>query len=173
LADQFVEVLFAPGYDEQAIEALARKTSIRVLNDIERRALTDVEPDYRRVLGGLLVQGADWEIATRDGMEPVCGQVSDDQWDDLVFAWRVVKHVTSNAIVLARGRQTIGIGAGQMSRVDAVRIALEKARGIGHEPEGAVFASTRSSRLPTARSSPWTRACRRSFSRAGRSGTPR
>ena len=141
LGDQFVEVLFAPGYDEQAMEALARKASIRILNDIERRALTDVEPDYRRVVGGLLVQDADWEIATRDGMEVVSGQVSDEQWDDLLFAWRVVKHVTSNAIVLAWGRQTIGIGAGQMSRVDAVRIALDKARELGHSLEGAVLAS--------------------------------
>ena len=141
LGDQFVEVLFAPGYDEQAMEALARKASIRILNDIERRALTDVEPDYRRVVGGLLVQDADWEIATRDGMEVVSGQVSDEQWDDLLFAWRVVKHVTSNAIVLACGRQTIGIGAGQMSRVDAVRIALDKARELGHSLEGAVLAS--------------------------------
>jgi phosphoribosylaminoimidazolecarboxamide formyltransferase/IMP cyclohydrolase len=141
LADQFVEVLFAPGYDEQAMEALARKTSIRVLNDTERRALTDVEPDYRRVLGGLLVQDRDWEIADVGGIEVVCGEVSDEQWDDLLFAWRVVKHVTSNAIVIARGRQTIGIGAGQMSRVDAVRIALEKARELGHSLEGAVLAS--------------------------------
>ena len=141
LADQFIEVLFAPGYDEQAMEALARKTSTRVLNDIERRALTDVEPDYRRVLGGLLVQDGDWEIAGRDGMELVCGRLAEEQWDDLLFAWRVVKHVTSNAIVVARGRQTIGIGAGQMSRVDAVRIALEKAREIGHSLEGAVLAS--------------------------------
>ncbi len=141
LADQFVEVLFAPGYDEQAMEALARKTSVRVLNDTERRELTDPELDYRRVLGGLLVQDRDWEIAERGGMEVVCGEVSDEQWDDLLFAWRIVKHVTSNAIVLACGRQTIGIGAGQMSRVDAVRIALEKARELGHSLAGAVLAS--------------------------------
>jgi phosphoribosylaminoimidazolecarboxamide formyltransferase/IMP cyclohydrolase len=141
LADQFVEVLFAPGYDEQAMVALARKTSVRVLNDTERRALTDPEPDYRRVLGGLLVQDRDWEIAEPSRMEIVCGEVSDEQWDDLLFAWRVVKHVTSNAIVLACGRKTIGIGAGQMSRVDAVRIALEKARELEHSLEGAVLAS--------------------------------
>jgi len=141
LADQFVEVLLAPGYDEQAMEALARKTSVRVLDDTERRVLTDPEPDYRRVLGGLLVQDRDWEIAEPSRMEIVCGEVSDEQWDDLLFAWRVVKHVTSNAIVLARGRQTIGIGAGQMSRVDAVRIALEKARELGHSLNGAVLAS--------------------------------
>jgi phosphoribosylaminoimidazolecarboxamide formyltransferase/IMP cyclohydrolase len=141
LADQFVEVLFAPGYDEQTMEALARKTSVRVLNDTERRELTDPEPDYRRVLGGLLVQDRDWGIAEKGGMEVVCGEVSDEQWDDLLFAWRVVKHVTSNAIVIACGKQTIGIGAGQMSRVDAVRIALEKARELGHSLEGAVLAS--------------------------------
>jgi phosphoribosylaminoimidazolecarboxamide formyltransferase/IMP cyclohydrolase len=141
LAGQFVEVLFAPGFDEQAMEALARKTSTRVLNDTERRALVETEPDYRRVLGGLLVQNRDWEIAGRDGMEVVCGEVTEEQWADVVFAWRVVKHVTSNAIVLARGGRTIGIGAGQMSRVDAVRIAVEKAREHGHELDGAVLAS--------------------------------
>ena len=63
-----------------------------------------------------------------------------DAWGDLLFAWRVCKHVSSNAIVLASGLQTIGIGAGQMSRVDAVRIAVEKARELGHDPRGAVLA---------------------------------
>ena len=71
----------------------------------------------------------------------MCGEVSPEQWDDLLFAWRVVKHVTSNAIVLARGGQTIGIGAGQTSRVDAVRLAIEKARERGHSIDGAVLAS--------------------------------
>ncbi len=141
LSRQFVEVLFAPGYDEQAMEALSRKTSTRVLNDTERRELVETELDYRRVLGGLLVQERDWEIAGREGMEVVCGEVAEEQWRDVVFAWRVVKHVTSNAIVLAGGGRTIGIGAGQMSRVDAVRIALEKARGLGHPTGGAVLAS--------------------------------
>jgi len=141
LARQFVEVLFAPGYDEQAMETLSRKTSTRVLNHAERRALVEPDPDYRRVLGGLLVQDRDWEIAGREGMEVVCGSVSEAQWADVLFAWRVVKHVTSNAIVLARGGQTIGIGAGQMSRVDAVRIAVEKARELGHATEEAVLAS--------------------------------
>jgi phosphoribosylaminoimidazolecarboxamide formyltransferase/IMP cyclohydrolase len=141
LAQQFVEVLFAPGFDEQAMEALARKTSLRVLNDTERRALVEEELDYRRVLGGLLVQERDWEIAEREGMDVVCGTVADGQWEDAVFSWRVVKHVASNAIVLAKGGQTIGIGAGQMSRVDAVRIALDKARELGHSTQGAVLAS--------------------------------
>jgi phosphoribosylaminoimidazolecarboxamide formyltransferase/IMP cyclohydrolase len=71
----------------------------------------------------------------------MCGEVSPETWLDLGFAARVVKHVTSNAIVLAKRGQTIGIGAGQMSRVDAVRIALDKARELGHDVEGAVLAS--------------------------------
>ena len=74
-------------------------------------------------------------------MHVVSGKLDDRQWGDLLFAWRVCKHVSSNAIVLARDLQTIGIGAGQMSRVDAVRIAVEKAREHGHDLEGAVLAS--------------------------------
>jgi phosphoribosylaminoimidazolecarboxamide formyltransferase/IMP cyclohydrolase len=134
-------VLFAPGYTEPALEALQRKAGTRILGHSERRAPDDVERDYRRVLGGLLVQEGDPVVAGREGMEVVCGEVPDEVWDDVLFAWRVVKHVTSNAIVLARGGQTLGIGAGQMSRVDAVRIAVEKARELGHSLEGAVLAS--------------------------------
>jgi phosphoribosylaminoimidazolecarboxamide formyltransferase/IMP cyclohydrolase len=74
-------------------------------------------------------------------MSVACGEPSGEQWRDLLFAWTVVKHVTSNAIVLARDGQTLGIGAGQMSRVDAVRIAIEKARELGHSLDGAVLAS--------------------------------
>jgi phosphoribosylaminoimidazolecarboxamide formyltransferase/IMP cyclohydrolase len=141
LTRQFIEVLFAPGFDEQAMEVLVRKASIRVLNDTERRTVTENERDYRRVLGGLLVQDRDWDVAERDGMELVCGELTERQWGDLLFAWRVVKHVTSNAIVLSNGLQTTGIGAGQMSRVDAVRLAVENARELGHALEGAVLAS--------------------------------
>ncbi|HUF02289.1 MAG TPA: bifunctional phosphoribosylaminoimidazolecarboxamide formyltransferase/IMP cyclohydrolase, partial [Gaiellaceae bacterium] len=141
LTEQFVEVLFAPGYDEQAMEALSRKAALRILNDMERRDPAEPERDYRRVLGGLLVQDRDWEIAEPEGMDVVTGRLSEVEWADLLFAWRVVKHVTSNAIVLAKYGQTIGIGAGQMSRVDAVRIAVEKARALGHDPTGAVLAS--------------------------------
>jgi phosphoribosylaminoimidazolecarboxamide formyltransferase / IMP cyclohydrolase len=141
LATQFVEVLYAPGYDEQAMEALARKASVRVLNDLERRGATAEKWDYRHVIGGTLVQDFDTEPPVREAMDVACGELDDAGWDDLLFAWRVVKHVTSNAIVLARDGQTVGIGAGQMSRVDAVRIALEKARDLGHELRGAALAS--------------------------------
>ena len=141
LVEQFVELLFAPAYDSEAAEILSRKPSLRVLEHTEQRAPDDAERDYRRVLGGLLVQDRDWANGGRESTKVVSGEVADAQWDDLLFAWRVVKHVTSNAIVLARGGQTIGIGAGQMSRVDAVRLAIEKARQHGHALEGAVLAS--------------------------------
>jgi phosphoribosylaminoimidazolecarboxamide formyltransferase/IMP cyclohydrolase len=141
IAEQFVEVLLAPGFDEAALEALRQKPATRILDDRERRAETPGERDYKRVLGGLLVQDRDAEIADRETMDVVCGAPSEQQWGDLLFAWRVCKHVTSNAIVVAKGLQTLGIGAGQMSRVDAVRIAVEKAREHGHDLEGAALAS--------------------------------
>jgi phosphoribosylaminoimidazolecarboxamide formyltransferase/IMP cyclohydrolase len=141
IADQFVEVVFAPEYDDDALEALSAKPALRILRDRERRADTPNERDYKRVLGGLLVQERDSSPESREGMEVVTGTVDDARWDDIVFAWSVCKHVSSNAIVLAKAGQTIGIGAGQMSRVDAVRIAVEKAQELGHEPAGAVLAS--------------------------------
>ena len=141
LARQFVEVLFAPAYDNAALDLLAGKSSLRVLEHVDQRAPDDAERDYRRVIGGLLVQDRDRETVGRESAEVACGELSDEQWADLLFAWRVVKHVTSNAIVLARAGQTLGIGAGQMSRVDAVRIAIDKARELGHSLDGAVLAS--------------------------------
>ncbi len=141
LADQFVEVLFAPGYDQAGLEALVRKPATRILNDLERRDPEAAERDYKRVLGGLLVQERDWDVAGREGMTVAAGAPTEKQWGDLLFAWRVCKHVASNAIVIAKGLQTLGIGAGQMSRVDAVRIAVEKAREHGHSLEGAALAS--------------------------------
>jgi phosphoribosylaminoimidazolecarboxamide formyltransferase/IMP cyclohydrolase len=141
LAGQFVEVLLAPGYDETALETLVTKPATRILNDLERRAFVPTERDYRRVLGGLLVQERDAAPDPVSEMKVVCGEVAGPAWDDLLLAWTVVKHVTSNAIVVARAGRTVGIGAGQMSRVDAVRLALEKAREHGHTLEGAVLAS--------------------------------
>ncbi|HEY2373413.1 MAG TPA: bifunctional phosphoribosylaminoimidazolecarboxamide formyltransferase/IMP cyclohydrolase [Gaiellaceae bacterium] len=140
LAEQFVEVLFAPDYAPAALAALQQRQSVRILADRERRRGTDFR-HYKRVLGGLLVQDPDSDIEDREGWELVCGSADEKTWGDLVFAWRVCKHVSSNAIVLVKDLQTIGIGAGQMSRVDAVSIAVEKARAYGHELEGAVLAS--------------------------------
>ncbi|HET7451064.1 MAG TPA: bifunctional phosphoribosylaminoimidazolecarboxamide formyltransferase/IMP cyclohydrolase, partial [Gaiellaceae bacterium] len=141
IAEHFVEVLLAPEYHDSALEALRTKKSLRILSDRERRSETPGERDYKRVLGGILVQERDADVADRESMEVVVGEISEAQWGDLLFAWRVCKHVSSNAIVLVRDLQTIGVGAGQMSRVDAVRIAVEKAQEHGHDLRGAVLAS--------------------------------
>ena len=141
LADQFVELVFAPGYDEQAIAAIAAKPNTRVLLDLERRHASPGERDYRRVLGGMLVQDRDVDVEDRAGMDVVCGEPTESDWGDLLFAWRVCKHGLSNAIVIARELATIGIGVGQMSRVDAVRIAVAKAREHGHDATRATLAS--------------------------------
>jgi phosphoribosylaminoimidazolecarboxamide formyltransferase/IMP cyclohydrolase len=142
IAAQFVEVLIAPGYDPEGLELLRAKPATRILDENERRRSTAGERDYRRVLGGMLVQDADTDVDGREGMVVVTRSAPDEAlWGDLLFAWRVCKHVVSNSIVLAKGLRTIGVGAGQMSRVGAVRIALEKARELGHDPGGAVLAS--------------------------------
>ncbi|HEV8251409.1 MAG TPA: bifunctional phosphoribosylaminoimidazolecarboxamide formyltransferase/IMP cyclohydrolase [Gaiellaceae bacterium] len=135
LAQRFVDVLIAPDYDEAALEAMRRKPDPRILRG-------GAEPadrlDAKRVPGGLLVQERD---VSADDFELVCGELSDAQRADLGFAWRVCKHVTSNAIVIARDRMTLGIGAGQQSRVDAVKLAVDKALDRGHDLAGAVLAS--------------------------------
>ena len=141
LGERFVDVLFAPDYDAQALESLQRKEAIRILHDRERRGFARGERDFKRVLGGVLVQDGDWDVDDRETMQVACGEPDEACWGDLVFAWRVCKHVGSNAIVLAKDLATIGIGGGQTSRVDSVRIALDKAREHGHDLEGAVLAS--------------------------------
>jgi phosphoribosylaminoimidazolecarboxamide formyltransferase / IMP cyclohydrolase len=141
LAAKFVEVVIAPDYDEAGLAAMRKKPATRILVDRERRRNDLGEREYRRVIGGLLVQDGDREVDDRSGMELVCGEASEELWGDLLFAWRVCKHVVSNAIVLAKDLRTIGIGAGQTSRVDASRIAIEKAREHGHDLGGSVLAS--------------------------------
>jgi phosphoribosylaminoimidazolecarboxamide formyltransferase/IMP cyclohydrolase len=139
LADQFIEVLFARGYSDAALEVLAEKPNTRVLDDRERRTPNMIEPHLRQVVGGLLVQDRDFDLEERGEMQVVTERrPTEAEWQALSFAWKVCKHVSSNAIVISRDVQTIGIGAGQMSRVDAVRVALEKVRdGV----PGSVLAS--------------------------------
>jgi phosphoribosylaminoimidazolecarboxamide formyltransferase/IMP cyclohydrolase len=139
LAEQFVEVLFARGYADDAVEVLQTKPNMRILDDRERRTANLIEPHMRQVVGGVLVQDRDIDLEERSEMQVVSERrPSEAEWSELLFAWRVCKHVRSNAIVLARDLATVGIGAGQMSRVDSVRLALEKARSpLG----GAVIAS--------------------------------
>jgi phosphoribosylaminoimidazolecarboxamide formyltransferase/IMP cyclohydrolase len=139
LSQQFIEVLFARGYDEDALDVLSEKPNVRLLDDRERRTPDMIEPALRQVVGGVLVQDRDSDLEDRAEMEVVSARrPSEAEWSELLFAWRVCKHVRSNAIVLTRDLATIGIGAGQMSRVDSVRLAIEKSRS---DLNGAVLAS--------------------------------
>jgi phosphoribosylaminoimidazolecarboxamide formyltransferase/IMP cyclohydrolase len=130
LSKLFVETLFAPGYDDEALAILTQKADIRLLKNEERRQVSSGEFDYKRVSGGMLVQDKDSEAEERDEMTVATKRhPSEQEWGDLIFAFRVAKHVKSNAIVIAKNLATVGVGAGQMSRVDSTRIAIEKARG--------------------------------------------
>ena len=130
LGKQFIEVLLAPGYDAAALEVLQVKKNVRLLElDDWPAPLREVES--KPVIGGQLMQTRDVVSETREQMHVVSTrQPSESEWRDMLFAWTVCRHVRSNAIVLAAGGATIGIGAGQMSRVDAVRIAIEKAQAF-------------------------------------------
>ena len=140
LHQNFVEVLIAPGYEDGALEVLQQKEAIRILCEEERRQRDPSERDVKRVLGGLLIQDRDGNPEPRELMEAVTKtQPSEEQWRDMLFAWTVVRHVRSNAIVIAKDGATLGIGAGQMSRVDSVRLAVEKCRDARGEEAGALL----------------------------------
>jgi phosphoribosylaminoimidazolecarboxamide formyltransferase/IMP cyclohydrolase len=142
LVKQFCEVIFAPSFTEGALEILASKEKLRILEDGERRKPNISERDVKRVLGGLLVQDRDQDLEDRSNMEVVTERKPTEQeWGEMLFGWKVCKHVRSNAIVLTKDLATVGIGAGQMSRVDSVRLALEKARDAGSDVTGAALAS--------------------------------
>jgi len=142
LGKQFIEVLLAPGYDAAALEALQVRKNVRLLELSDwPEPLREVES--KPVIGGQLVQTHDVVSETREQMRTISArQPSEQEWRDMLFAWTVCCHVRSNAIVIAAGGATIGIGAGQMSRVDAVRIAVEKAQAFRPEQlAGAALAS--------------------------------
>ena len=140
---RFIEAIIAPGYQEDAFEALTTrpkwKNNVRLLKLDALNAPRDAGPEYRRISGGLLVQDRD------EGAEPVDEwkvvserKPSDTELADLHFAWKVAKHVKSNAILFAKDRALVGVGAGQMSRLDSVHIAHRKA---GERAQAAVMAS--------------------------------
>ena len=133
----FVECIVAPEFSDGAVEILGRKKNLRVLEGRrERREARTTHLDYKRVRGGVLVQerapavidDTGWTLMTKR-------KPTDEEYRDLLFAWRAVASVKSNAIVLARDGATIGIGAGQMSRVDAAFLAAHKAALAGHETD--------------------------------------
>jgi phosphoribosylaminoimidazolecarboxamide formyltransferase/IMP cyclohydrolase len=139
VAKQFYEGVIAPAFDDEARKLLARKKKLRLLELGEIGETRRGGFDLRRVNGGLLAQ--DWDVLTeevRRSRVVTDRQPSDEEWQGLAFAWTVVKHVKSNAIVYAFADRAVGIGAGQMSRVDSSRFAIQKARV---PLKGAVMAS--------------------------------
>jgi phosphoribosylaminoimidazolecarboxamide formyltransferase/IMP cyclohydrolase len=140
---QFVEVIIAPDADADALEVVSSKANVRVLLtgkwdvDAPLAAL-----DYKRVNGGLLVQDRDLALVTREQIKVVSArQPSEQELTDMMFAWRVAKYVKSNAIVFCKDKMTIGVGAGQMSRVYSTRIAAIKAADVELQVKGSVMAS--------------------------------
>ena len=139
---QFIEVVIAPEIEPAAVEALQKKKNVRVLVcgdlNVDRRG----QLDYKKVVGGMLVQEADLALLDESELRVVSKrQPSEDEMSDLLFAWTVAKYVKSNAIVYAKNQRTIGVGAGQMSRVYSAKIAGIKAGDEGLEVPGSVMAS--------------------------------
>ena len=138
---QFVEVIIAPEFEEEAINEFSNKKNIRILK-VDIKQDNPYPGTIKKVSGGILVQDDDEKSVGIDDLKCVTKrQPSEDEMQDLMFAWKVAKFVKSNAIVYVKNKQTIGIGAGQMSRVISAEIANLKAKEEGLEVEGAVMAS--------------------------------
>ncbi|NHN57998.1 MULTISPECIES: bifunctional phosphoribosylaminoimidazolecarboxamide formyltransferase/IMP cyclohydrolase [Halorussus] len=146
VVDSFKEVVVAPGYTDDALDALFEKDNLRVLDVGTEENFTEITETTteKDLVGGRLIQERDLQAPTRDDLEVVTErEPTDDQYESLLFAWRTIKHVKSNAILFAKGTETVGVGAGQVSRVDAVEIAKMKAEkdAEGKAADGAVMAS--------------------------------
>lgn len=138
---QFVEVIIAPSIAPECIEVIASKKGVRLLEAGQRKGMIQ-QLNMKRVSGGLLVQDNDRGMVTKDDLKVVTKRAPTEQEiNDLVFAWHVVKYVKSNGIIYAKNNQTIGIGAGQMSRIYSARIAAIKANDEKLEVAGSVMAS--------------------------------
>ncbi len=137
---QFVEVIIAPGVDDQALAIIASKKNLRLLDSGQWLETLEDRQDFKRVNGGLLVQNVDNELYT--GLTVVTKrQPTEQEMRDLLFTWQVAKFVKSNAIIYGKNNMTIGVGAGQMSRVNSARIAAIKAEQAGLDVAGSVMAS--------------------------------
>ncbi|MGC1954912.1 MAG: bifunctional phosphoribosylaminoimidazolecarboxamide formyltransferase/IMP cyclohydrolase [Gammaproteobacteria bacterium] len=142
LERQFVEVIVAPEVGEDALKALSRKPSVRVLACGEWDGHITEGFDYKRVAGGLLAQDRDAGMVTESDLKTMTQRPpSPAELRDLMFSWKVVKFVKSNAIVFGKEHMIVGIGAGQMSRIESVKIAISKARESGLSTIDAVMAS--------------------------------
>jgi phosphoribosylaminoimidazolecarboxamide formyltransferase/IMP cyclohydrolase len=139
VAKLFVEAIVAPGYQPEAMAVLSAKKNLRVMQIEPGTSGKDWSQfDLKRVSGGMLVQDADKLLLGQELRIVTKRRPTDQESRDLHFAWRVAKHVKSNAIVLAQGGRTVGVGAGQMSRVDSVKLSIQKANPTAN---GAVLAS--------------------------------
>jgi len=135
----FYEVIIAPGYDDKALELLKQKKDLRILDMGPQKAVASSRLDFRRVGGGFLMQTPDSYPASKLSLRTVTErEPTQKEMEDLLFAWKAVKHVKSNAIVLAKDSMIVGMGAGQPSRVVSVEIALKKA---GERSKGSVLGS--------------------------------
>jgi phosphoribosylaminoimidazolecarboxamide formyltransferase/IMP cyclohydrolase len=137
----FFECVIAPSYSAAALEILKRKKNLRLLQ-IEPDVVPTFKTDYKFLDIGFLVQEAD-SLTYDESSSRIEGdkQPTEREMEDLIFAWKVAKHVKSNAIVLAKNKQIVGVGAGQVSRVDSVELACKKAEKAGHQLKGSVLAS--------------------------------
>jgi len=141
LAKLFVEAIIAPGYEPVALQQLSCKKNLRLM-DMSTTTGDEYGLQLKSIGGGILVQTPDTQAADRAQWKCVTDRSATEAEERaLIFAWRVVKHVKSNAIVYARDRVLVGVGAGQMSRVDSVRLGAKKASELGHSLEGTVVAS--------------------------------
>ncbi|WP_019519694.1 bifunctional phosphoribosylaminoimidazolecarboxamide formyltransferase/IMP cyclohydrolase [Faucicola boevrei] len=141
---QFVEVIIAPSVADGVLDITGAKKNVRVLvcGELPKPSERQAQFDFKRVNGGLLVQDQDLGLITLDDLQVVTKvQPTQQQLEDLLFTWKVAKYVKSNAIVYGKDQRTIGVGAGQMSRVNSARIAGIKAEHAGLSPVGAVMAS--------------------------------
>jgi len=140
---QFVEVIIAPSISDAAKDAISAKKNVRLLECGEWDTSTEAKGfDFKRVNGGLLIQDRDKGMVTAKDLKVVTERKpTEEEFDDMLFAWKVAKMVKSNAIIYTKNNQTIGVGAGQMSRVNSARIAAIKAEHAGLEVKGAVMAS--------------------------------
>ncbi|ACV61648.1 phosphoribosylaminoimidazolecarboxamide formyltransferase/IMP cyclohydrolase [Desulfofarcimen acetoxidans DSM 771] len=139
MSEVFLEVVIAPGFSREAMDILTKKEALRLLEVGPLDTQTNDLKEVRQVNGGFLMQDADRQVFNQEELRTVTSrQVSDEQMAELTFAMTIVKHVKSNAIVLTKDRQLVGIGAGQMNRVGSARIAIEQA---GEKASGAVMAS--------------------------------
>ncbi|PID59660.1 MAG: bifunctional phosphoribosylaminoimidazolecarboxamide formyltransferase/inosine monophosphate cyclohydrolase [Ignavibacteriae bacterium] len=139
LNEIFTEVIVAPAFSRGALEVLRKKKNRRIIQKIKKD--TDSKIQIKKIAGGIISQEADNSVFPDNYKVVTNKKVTDDELDNLKFAWTICKHIKSNAIVLCKDKKVIGVGAGQMSRIDSSRIAVSKAKQHGHDLTNSVAAS--------------------------------